>query len=43
MAKVITNLVKVMNMAFMRATQKNNTNNSNLVQVPKDINIVNDN
>jgi hypothetical protein len=32
-----------MNMAFMRATQKNNTNNSNLVQVPKDINIVNDN
>lgn len=31
MAKVITNLVKVMNMAFMRAAQKNNTNNNNLV------------
>jgi hypothetical protein len=43
MAKVITNLVKAMSMAFMRATQKNNTNNSNLVQAPKDINIVNDN
>jgi hypothetical protein len=31
MVKVITNLVKVMSMAFMRVAQKNDTNNSNLV------------